>query len=117
LPIVKRFAAILLLGVFLGIGSGALEYVHDLVHDIEDAQMDALCVKTGVPVLPHHHDESNCEVHAQLHMPLLLTGWTPILVCLGLFVAFLTLLDTPLIPRLIPACIDCRGPPAAWSCL
>jgi hypothetical protein len=107
----KRLGAILLIGCFLGIGSGVLEYVHDLVHDMEDAQQDAICVRLGIPVQPHHHDESNCEVHAQLHMPLLMAGWTPLLICLGLFVAFLTLLDTPLIPRLVPARIDCRGPP------
>lgn len=113
----KRFAAILLLGVFFGLGSGALEYFHDLTHDAEDAQQDAVCVRMKIPLLPHHHDESNCEVHAQLHIPLILAGWIPIVVCLGLFIAFLTLLDTPLIPRAIPARIDCRGPPAAWSTL
>ena len=108
----KRFAAILLIGCFVGLGSGALDYVHDLAHANEDAQQDAICKKMGLPILPHRHDETNCDVHAQLHMPLLAAGWMPILVCLGLFVAFLTPLILPLIPRLLPARIDCRGPPA-----
>jgi hypothetical protein len=37
--------------------------------------------------------------------------WVPTLICLGLFVAFLTLLDKPLISRPVPVRIDCRGPP------
>jgi hypothetical protein len=44
-------------------------------------------------------------------MPIMNVGWVPLLVFLGLFVAFLSLLATSLIPRPLPARIDCRGPP------
>ncbi len=110
----QRLAAILLLLCFAGLGSGAMEYLHDLQHAAEDAREDAMLAKGGLPPARHHHDESNCEFCAQLHMPFMSAGWVPLLICLGLFVAFLTLLDTPLIPRAIPARIDCRGPPRSF---
>ena len=108
-----RWASILLLLCFLGLGTGVLEYFHNLDHALEDAQVDAAAKAAGLPVNQHHHDDSNCETHAQLHLPYIAAGWVPILVCLGLWVSFLTLLDTSLIASLIPARIDCRGPPVA----
>jgi hypothetical protein len=111
---VRRFAAILLLAGFLGLGTGGLQYLHEMQHAAEDARQDAAAKKAGLPVLPHQHDESTCEFCAQLHLQFVVIGWVPILICLGLLIAFLTLLDTPLIPRAIPARIDCRGPPAGW---
>jgi hypothetical protein len=112
----KKLASILLLACFLALGTGTLEYLHNLQHAEQDAREDAAAKASGQPVDEHHHDDSNCQVHAQLHMPFTGgAGWLPILVFLGLFVAFLTLLDTPLIPRLTPARIDCRGPPTVWS--
>ena len=107
----NRLAAILLILCFAGIGSGALEYWHDLEHDVEDARADAIAKAAGLPVVPHEHDESNCPVHAQLHMPLLTVAWVPLLVCLGLLIAFLTLIEPVYVPQPIPARIDCRGPP------
>jgi hypothetical protein len=108
---VRRYASILLLLCFVGLGTGALEWMHNLEHRLEDAREDRVAQSTGRPISSHHHDESNCDVHAQLHMPILNVGWVPLLVFLGLFVAFLSLLATPLIPRPLPARIDCRGPP------
>jgi hypothetical protein len=108
---VNRAASHLLLLVFLALGSGAAEYVHNLQHSAEDAIEDAIAAKSGHPTQQHHHDESNCAVHAQLHMPLVVMGWVPVLVSLGLFVAFLSLLTRPLIHRAMPVRIDCRGPP------
>jgi hypothetical protein len=108
----KYLAASLLVTCYLALGTGALERLHDLEHDVQDARIDAWAKAAHLPVLPHHHDESNCEIHAQLHMAIIFAGWVPLLVLLGLFIAFLTLLDTPLIPRLLPVRIDCRGPPA-----
>ena len=58
------------------------------------------------------HDESNCPVHAQLHLPFIAGGWVPLLVCLGLFVAFLTLLPASLVSHRPPLRPDCRGPPS-----
>ena len=106
-----RFASFFLVLCFLGLGSGGMEYVHNLQHDAEDAIEDAKARAAGLPAEQHHHDESNCHVHAQLHLGLVSTGWVPFLVALGLLVAFLTLRDQPLIPRAMPVRIDCRGPP------
>jgi hypothetical protein len=108
---VQRHASILLLGVFLGLGSGALEYMHNLQHAFEDARMDAMARKMHLPVVPHQHDESNCPIHAQLHLQFVSLDVMPLLICLGLFLAFLSLIESPLIGRLLPARIDCRGPP------
>ena len=38
-------------------------------------------------------------------------GWVPLLICLGLFVAFLTLLTPQLASQRVAIRIDCRGPP------
>jgi hypothetical protein len=100
------------------LGTGALEYVHNLQHAAEDAREDAIAQASSNPGgHQHQHDETNCGVHAQLHTALFMTHWVPLLICLGLFVAFLSLLDAPLIGRLLPARIDCRGPPCSWSFL
>jgi hypothetical protein len=75
--------------------------------------MEAIAAKKqgkNVPVAPIH-DESNCFVHAQLHIARILVGWVPLLVLLGLFVAFLTLIAVPLISQRQLFRIDCRGPP------
>jgi hypothetical protein len=111
----KRLASIIVLFGVLGIGTGGLDFLHELTHQAEDARLDAFLKAAGLPVGTHHHDESNCQVCAQLHMMVLWMGWMPVLICLGLFVAFLTLLDQPLIGRLQPARIDCRGPPVRFT--
>jgi hypothetical protein len=122
LKFVRRAASCLLLLTFLLIGSGALEYIHNWAHELEDRINDRseamLSQSAGIDPhanpghQEHHHDESNCEVHAQLHMAIIAYGWTALLIWLGIWIAFLTLLAIPLIPRLLPVRIDCRGPPA-----
>jgi hypothetical protein len=96
----RRAATILLIVLFAALGSGAMLHVHneDAGHH-DDAQHQ-------------HHDERNCLVHALLGGPMLLDGVTPLLVCLGLFVAFLTLLASQPAPQKVLARLDCRGPPA-----
>jgi hypothetical protein len=106
-----RTASFLLLFCFLGLGSGVIEYAHNLQHAAEDAIEDAKARAAGLPPESHHHDESNCHVHAQLHLGCLPAGWLPVLIALGLWISFLTLLSEPLIPRAVPVRIDCRGPP------
>ena len=111
----RRLAAIFLLLWFTALGCGLLEYVHNLQHQAEDARASAM-LRQSAPQGDHEpatpvHDDTNCPVHAQLHMPLLVAGWVPMLVCLGLFVAFLTLIESPLISHRCPVRVDCRGPP------
>jgi len=114
--VLYRIASILLLFYFLGLGTGTWEFLHERQHEAEDARVDAVARAMHLPVAPHHHDEANCEICAAIHVSFVATAWVPLLICLGLFVAFLTLLDAPLIPRMVPARIDCRGPPGcAWA--
>lgn len=58
------------------------------------------------------HDETNCELHALLNLPLLPPALVVVLILLGLLVAFLTLLPHALVSGRVPMRIDCRGPPA-----
>jgi hypothetical protein len=106
-------AAILLAVCFLGLGSGAVEYLHNLQHERDEAAQAAIARAAGREAPSHQtHDETNCDFHAQLHVPLLAAGWVPLLVLLGAFVACLTTLATTLVGRRVPLRIDCRGPPA-----
>jgi len=107
----RRFALIVLLA-FLPLCTGALEYLHDLEHEMEDEAAGALVqVDAGTPRLPPKHDETNCPVHAQLHMPILPVPWIGLLILLGLLVAFLTMLAPLPVMRRLVLTIDCRGPP------
>lgn len=109
----RRAPSILLLLAFFALGTGSLEYLHNLDHRHEDARLAAAAQQAGLPVHPAPlHNDTNCETHAQLHMPGLATGWVPLLVFLGLFVGFLTLLKTEPVSRRPILCLDCRGPPA-----
>ena len=109
----RRVAAILLLICFAALGTGTLEYLHNLQHAREDAVEAAAAKAAGLPEKSQPaHDETNCDVHAQLHVPLMAAAWVPVLVLLGLFVAFLTQL-APVPPVLeLTTRLACRGPPA-----
>jgi hypothetical protein len=109
---VRRIAALILVLCYLCLGSGALEYWHNAQHAAEDARMAALASDAGAPLdhLPLH-DDSNCAEHARLHLPLIFAGWVPVLVFLGLFIAFLTTLRPRLVAQRVIGRVDCRGPP------
>jgi hypothetical protein len=98
----RRAIGILLLLAFLGLGSGLLEYLHNLEHLREDAAAGT----------HEEHDDSNCPVHRQLHLPLISAAAVPLLICVGLFVAFLTLLASQPSSHRPLVRLDCRGPPA-----
>jgi hypothetical protein len=108
-----RFASILLALAFLALGTGGLEFLHNLEHQREDARQASIALKSHqrIPAAPTH-DESNCPIHFQLHLPIFFTAWTPLLVALGLFVAFLTLLAPSLNTQRAYIRLDCRGPPS-----
>jgi hypothetical protein len=106
----KRPCAILLLCAIAALASGALEYLHNaqhLSHHADSAATDGLQSPA-----PERHDDSNCALHRRLHMPAMAAQWVPLLIFLGLFVAFLTLLAPRLAPQRALASIACRGPPA-----
>ena len=107
----NRLTSILLLVTFLSLGSGGLSYLHDRQHEAEDAVEDRADRAAGLPVEHHHHDETNCRVHAQLHMPLVAGGWAQLLAVIGTPLTCLSRLRRPLVHRHPPARADCRDPP------
>jgi len=93
----RRWTTIFLIGAILTLGSGAMQFAHNHDAHAGDAQ----------------HNEANCLLHALMKGPMLDTGIVPALVCLGLFVAFLTMLASqPAMQRVLTR-LDCRGPPTA----
>jgi hypothetical protein len=101
----KRLSAILLCAAFLFIGTGGLQYVHNHAHELEDAQSH----ESAPPV----HGDLNCAIHAMLKMSALPIAIVQLLICLGLFVAFLTMLPQHYVRQRLPLRLDCRGPPRA----
>jgi hypothetical protein len=93
----RRALPILLLLAFGAFGTGGLRFVHELDHASDDHA--------------HHHDESECFVHAKLNLPMLAGGVTPVLVCAGALVAFLALLTVPVLCRRPVLLLNPRGPP------
>jgi hypothetical protein len=113
--VVRRVTAVVLLAALAATASGLLRYLH-LQEHLAEARQDAPSLNQSA-VSAHHdhdeHDENNCSVCMTLNMPVMATGWAPLLICLGLIAAFLSLLSTPLLQQSIPLRIDCRGPPVA----
>ena len=108
----QRFAAIVLVLCYAALGSGVAERWHNAQHAAEDAVALSAARDAGHP-LSHApiHDESNCEFHCQLHISVMAVAWVPLLICLGLFVAFLTMLPVRLPVQARRVVIPCRGPP------
>ena len=119
---------------FAALGSGALRYVHELAHAAEDAHRlaahehhdagdeaghedDDEPGSSHNPHPGHEHsplgDPADCFVHAKLNLPMLQGGYVPLLVCLGLYVAFLTSLPVPAVRSRRPSLrLNSRAPPA-----
>ena len=114
----RRVAPILMIVVLAALGSGALQALHEHAHQLADAGAHDEChghegaTPHDHPTPPHHHDETNCELHALLRAPIVSAGPVAVLICLGLFVAFLTMVEPPLASRRVPLRCDCRGPPS-----
>ena len=108
-----RLSSVLLLVTFLGLGTGGLSYLHDRQHEAEDARAAADRRAAGLPVEQHHHGETNCRVHAQLHLPMVAGGWGPPVVPAGDLVAVVATLRESHVRRRPPARADCRDPPGA----
>src|SRR5262245_40761199 len=103
----RRVTSILLLVAFAATGSGLLQRVHAMAHEQEDAVVGSEREQAPNP----SHDDSNCNLHLMLSAPIVSAGWVPLLVLLGVFVAFLTQLPTRLVGQFALVRIDCRGPP------
>jgi hypothetical protein len=117
-PVRFRFAAILLASWFAVLGTGAAEYLHNLEHAAPDtpvgvsrsANADADDQSSPASPLP---DDNNCDVHAQLHLPLMAAHWTPPLELLAGSAPLAREIVESLISTRVPARIDCRGPPVS----
>ena len=111
---VKRFIIPMMVACLLALATGTVEYVHNLQHDREDRAEAAAAHAAGLPEndQPRHHDDSNCAFHRQLHVPIAFTPMIPLLILLGILVAFLSLLSPPLVAQRVPGRLTCRGPPA-----
>ena len=108
-----RFCAILLLLAVAGLGTGALRHVHDVAHVHQDhAEAHHHDDDHDAPPATPHHDSTNCTIHAKLSVPLVMTGHVPLLIGLGLIVAFLSQLTPAWVSRFTTLRLDCRGPPA-----
>lgn len=107
----RTVVGILLLLCFLVLGTGLAAHLHGLQHDRADVAV-AKAEGRSPHGLPPLHDENSCQTHALIHGPALAQGWVPLLVFLGLFVAFVTMLAPPLASQHAPVRLDCRGPPA-----
>ena len=107
----RRIGAIILIVCYALLGSGAVERWHNAQHAIEDA---AALVSAGSSQLPQGsplHTDWNCPFHSQLHLAAMAVGWVPLLICLGLFLAFLSLLPVRVAPVRAVIALACRGPP------
>lgn len=100
---VRWHASILLLFAFAAVGTGTLDFVHRHLHEQRESIADTKSQR--------HHDENDCEICLMLHAPILSGGYVPVLVSLGLFVAFLTLVAPRLLDQADRIRITCRGPP------
>ncbi len=101
--IVRRIGANILILAFAALGSGLLLHVHNAAHAAEHAQHGE---HHSIPI-----DTSSCDLHGKLTLPMLSVGFTPVLIALGLFVAFLTQLTAAWDSAFAHVRLDCRGPP------
>ena len=105
----RRLPAILLLIGFAALGSGLLDDLHVRTHAMEHAAAHDHAATES----PAHDggEDDGCGLCAHLQVPRISPGYLPVLICLGLFVAFLTQLSPRLAPQRVAARVDCRGPP------
>jgi hypothetical protein len=107
---VRRLTGILLLAIFAGSQTGWLNYLHLREHcGMRQVTRSQITVATPWPV--DGHDERTCPICTTLHMPLASAGYVPPLVCFGLLLAFLTLLNPRPAARQAFAWVESRGPP------
>ena len=113
----RRCVSLSLLACFLALGSGFALYLHEQAHAREDALVAAAAKAAGLPAPDHpDHDDNNCPIHAQLHALMVAGTVFPILLLIGLAVAFLTELPPELPSSHAPLVSDCRGPPSLILC-
>lgn len=108
----RRIAAILLLASFAAMSSGLMGYLHHHFEYEQQARSQSLARSWSQPPDEPGHDESTCTICMTLHAPVMSAGYTPTLIFLGLFVAFLTQLPRSFTSVRVPLTLDSRGPPS-----
>jgi hypothetical protein len=107
---VRRLPAFILIAALLLLGTGGLEFAHNLEHAAIDSHRAASSPDDQPRPAPVHN-ENNCEFHARLHLPVTLADSAPLLLyfekLVALHVEHVSLLISQ---RAIDHC-HCRGPP------
>ena len=109
--------SLLLLVCFVMLGSGAALFLHELDEQRTDERAVAAAKAAGLPApVQTDHDDNNCPIHRQLHLPMIhVPSSLPVLVLLGLAIAFLSEVHAQLRSTRVVAVVDCRGPPSSGS--
>jgi hypothetical protein len=98
---------IVLAALFAVMSTGGLSFLHEREHHHARPASWAPAVQES-----DDHDEATCPICTTLHMPLLPAGYVPLLICLGLLAAFLSVIGPSLSSQRVPLVLVCRGPPA-----
>ena len=107
-----RFVAAILIACYVALGSGAMERWHNAQHAADDAAQLSVTSRAGIPFAPiSDHNDTNCAIHGLIHFSTSVVAWVPLLICLGLFIAFLTMLPRPIPVARYFHFVSCRGPP------
>jgi hypothetical protein len=102
----RRWAVILATITVLLLGSGALSFLHELEH-----RVDQRACTTGGERPAGSHDDSNCPIHAMLHSPIVAGGVERSPVGLVETAEKLAVADQVLVSVELPVNLSCRGPP------
>jgi len=109
---VRRIASIVLLAVFAATGSGLLHFLHLQDHLSEHRRTAPRAASSLTLPSEADHDENACSICLTLQLQFWGTGSAPLLMFLGLALAFLSLISPPLLEdQTTSARIHCRGPP------
>jgi hypothetical protein len=99
----RRFTSLVVVVLWLSLGSGALGYLHNLQHECDSSSQK------------HHPlpDDSNCRVHALVHAPSLAPLIDALPEVSEPLVSRLRLTDEQMTSRGYRQLPGCRGPPPA----
>lgn len=92
--------------------SGLMGYLHHHLEHEQGARLQTPGKSWSQAPSEPGHDESRCAICMALHAPVLSAGYTPVLVLLGLFVAFLTQLPRSFTSVRLLLTLESRGPPS-----
>jgi hypothetical protein len=107
----NRVASIILIIALLALGSGAVEYLHNLDHHPHQVAGTTSCDDHSGHDPAPADDKSDCPFHFLLRAPILLTLEAPLLSLDPAPLDTASFIYTPLVSQHTPARIDCRGPP------